>query len=69
MKTKLTSHQIALKFVETQKQRELKANVIKLATEQGKPELEIITALQAAAVVTRDNDLLERLCVIKRQYL
>ena len=48
---------------------ELKKNIEKLALEQGKTELEIITTLQAVAAKTDNEELLEDLCDLKWDYL
>jgi len=48
---------------------ELKANVEKLAAEEGKTEIEIISALQTACAVTKNDELLDALCELKWDYI
>lgn len=69
MRTKNTNRQNIQRVIEREAAAELKANVEKLAKGQSKTELEIITALQAAAVVTSDEALLEMLCELKWNYI
>lgn len=48
---------------------ELKTNIEKLAKEENKTELEIITQLQAGSVVVDNAELLEMLCDLKWDYI
>ena len=48
---------------------DLKQNIEALAKAESKTELEIITELQAAAVLTDDEKLLNELCDLKWDYI
>ena len=48
---------------------ELKANIEKLAQDEGKTELEIISQLQAMAAATDNDELLDDLCELKWDYI
>ncbi len=48
---------------------ELKNNVEKFAVERNQTELEIITALQAVAAKTDNEELLDDLCELKWDYI
>jgi predicted negative regulator of RcsB-dependent stress response len=48
---------------------ELKSNVEQLAKEEGKTEIEIISSLQAACAVTKNDELLDALCELKWDYI
>ena len=47
----------------------LKSNIEKLAKEEGKSELEIITSLQTAAALAGQDELLEELSKLKWGYI
>jgi hypothetical protein len=47
----------------------LKAQVEKMARDDGKTELEIITLLQVAANHTNNQELLDQLCELKWDYI
>ena len=49
--------------------QELKANIEKLAEEENKTPLEIITQLQPAAAATGNDELLDALCELKWDYI
>jgi hypothetical protein len=48
--------------------KDLKTNIEKLAKDEGKTELEVITQLQAVVAITGDEELLEELCELKWDY-
>ena len=48
---------------------ELKDSVEKIAVEQGKTPVQVITELQAAVTLTGNDELLDDLCEIKWDYL
>jgi hypothetical protein len=59
---------------ETSNQKEktmdsLKAKIEKMAQDEGKTELEIITLLQVAANHTNNQELLNQLCELKWDYI
>ena len=47
----------------------LKTNIETLAAQESKSALEIITMLQAAAALTKNDEMLEMLCEVKWDYL
>ena len=49
--------------------KELKANVEKLAEEEGKSILEIISELQAGAAKMGNDEVLDALCELKWEYI
>ena len=48
---------------------ELKSNIEKIAKEENKTELEVITEMQAGAVALDCEKTLDMLCKVKREYI
>ena len=48
---------------------DLKTNVEKIAKQEGKTPLEVISELQAGATTIGNNDLLDMLCDLKWDYI
>lgn len=49
--------------------KELKENIEKIAAEQGKSPLQVISELQKGAVAVKNDELLEALCEVKWDYI